>query len=109
MANTKKILFSYKLTIVTMVEAIELNYYYNHFLIIKIFKNNKLSMIDNLNLTVLLNQNTENLPKTRIKKPILKLKQYDEETRKDMKMSRLRVLEEDEDLPKEEYLIHNLF
>jgi hypothetical protein len=44
----------------------------------------------------------ENAPKTRQKKINPKYKQYDEETKHHLKLSKLSILEEDEELQKEE-------
>jgi hypothetical protein len=54
--------------------------------------------MDNLDQLI----NTENQPKTRVKKINPKYKQLDEEARRVIKLSRLNILEEDEDLQKEE-------
>ena len=47
----------------------------------------------------------ETLPKTRAKKINPKFKQYDEVTKHHFKLSKLSILEEDEELQKEEYLL----
>lgn len=49
---------------------------------------------------------SENLPKTRNKKINQKYKQYDEETKHHLKLSKLSILEEDEELQKEEYFYY---
>jgi hypothetical protein len=59
-------------------------------------------MIDNLNLTELLANTNDNQTKTRIKKINPKLRAYDEQAKKELKMSKLSILEEDEDWQKEE-------
>jgi hypothetical protein len=59
-------------------------------------------MIENLNLNEILGNANEGQSKTRVKKINPKLKQYDEDARNNLKMSRLAVLEEDEDVQKEE-------
>ncbi len=59
-------------------------------------------MIDNLNLTELLANANEGQSKTRVKKVNPKVKQEDEEARYNLKMSKLSMLEEDEDFQKEE-------
>ena len=46
--------------------------------------------------------NTDNLPKTRQKKINPIYKQYSEETKHHLKLSKLSILEEDEELQKEE-------
>jgi hypothetical protein len=62
-------------------------------------------MIDNLNLTELLaNANVnENQSKTRVKKINPRLDKYDEEAKRNIKYSKLSILEEDDDIQKEEY------
>lgn len=51
--------------------------------------------IDNAELSELIAD--ENQPKTRVKKINPKIKQYTQESRKDLKLSRLAILEEDDD------------
>jgi zinc finger HIT domain-containing protein 1 len=61
-------------------------------------------MIDNLNLTELLGNPVanENQSKTRTKKLNPRLKTFDEEARKNLKLSKLSILEEDEEIQKED-------
>ncbi len=63
-------------------------------------------MIENLNLPELLANATENQQKTRIKKPNLKIKEYDEDARRNLKLSKISILEEDEEIQKEEYFYY---
>ena len=60
-------------------------------------------MIENVNLTELISNSNENQSKTRTKKINPRIKQYDEDAKRDLKISRLRILEEDEEIQKEEY------
>jgi hypothetical protein len=62
-------------------------------------------MIENLNLPEILANANENQQKTRIKKPNPKLKDYDEDVKKNLKLSKISVLEEDEEIQKEEYIL----
>ena len=59
-------------------------------------------MIDNLNLTELLTNSNENQSKTRVKKINPKIREFGEEARRDLKLSKLSILEEDEEFQKEE-------
>jgi hypothetical protein len=59
-------------------------------------------MIENLNLPEILANSNENQPKTRIKKPNLKLKDYDEDAKRNLRLSKISILEEDEEIQKEE-------
>lgn len=62
-------------------------------------------MMENLNeLGLGLN---ETISKTRTKKINPKFKQYDEVTKHHFKLSKLSILEEDEELQKEEYFKYN--
>jgi hypothetical protein len=54
------------------------------------------------NLSEIFGNTNDNQPKTRLKKMNPKFKNFDEDSKRDLKMSKLSLLEEDEEIQKEE-------